>query len=393
MHHAANILVRAGQSGRGVSFLGLLALAPILFGGCDPSGWSGTTDRNVGLDPILFPGQRIQGEPNDGFSDALDVVFDSRGRARLAGTIIHSQDVDVYALGPLQPGDRLIIDVGTPGSLLDPMIAVFDDQGRIVFENDDRNYELGQYDPFLNQVVRHESSMYFLAIARAPLSAGMTFRGSYDILITRTSGNDLPAAVGQVVVLDFDGGTVTIPDYGTYHLDPFDAADIDPIYAGKTAVLRQLIADCVRENYEGLNLDVRVVPGDSLPGGAYSSIFFGGRSSDAFGVAESIDPYNADRDDDAIVFTGMFTSGYFSRTLTIEELGIAIGNVASHELGHLFGLNHVADTRDLMDTTGGAHTLLADQEFLTDSPLDDSVFPIGLQDAWLWLLETLGPDS
>ena len=64
----------------------------------------------------------------------------------------------------------------------------------------------------------------------------------------------------------------------------------------------------------------------------------------------------------------------------------------ANELGHLFGLNHVADIHDLMDSTGSASTLLGDQEFLTDSPLESNVFPIGIQDSMLWLLETLGPD-
>lgn len=363
--------------------------------GCDLTSWVDNlgTDGNVGLNPSLFPGRRIQGEPNDIFDNALDVIFDSAGRAHLAGTITHADDVDVYLLGSLEPGDRIIVDVGTPGSLLDAIIVIFDAEGRLTFENDDRNYALRQYDPFLNQVVRHSSLNYYLAITAAPLGVGYTSRGTYDVLITVTSGNDVPAPAGQVVVLDFDGGSVTIPDYGSYKLQPFDAADIDPGYAGQTALLRQLVAETIRENYEGLDLDVRVIPDDPLPSGEYSSIFFGASSSDAFGVAEAIDPYNMDRDDDAVVFTSLFTKRLFGRVLTIEELATAIGNVASHEMGHLLGLNHVADIYDLMDTTGGAGTLLIDQEFLRDSPLDSSVFPFGIQDAWLWLMETLGPAS
>ena len=64
-------------------------------------------------------------------------------------------------------------------------------------------------------------------------------------------------------------------------------------------------------------------------------------------------------------------------------------NVAAHEVGHLLGLNHVANEYDLMDTTGDTLSLLLDQGFL-NSPLDDSIFPIGTQDGWLLLLETLG---
>ena len=63
--------------------------------------------------------------------------------------------------------------------------------------------------------------------------------------------------------------------------------------------------------------------------------------------------------------------------------------MASHEIGHLLGLNHVDDVYNLMDTTGTAPTFLYDQTFTT-SALDDMIFPIGNQDGLLLLLETLG---
>ncbi len=171
----------------------------------------------------------------------------------------------------------------------------------------------------------------------------------------------------------------------------FNAADIHPAYAGTTGVVRQQVRSTVLENFAGLEVDVRVAPGDPLPAaGTFSRVLFGGQNPGAFGISQSIDPYNQNHTDASIVFTGMFTPNRFGRVLTPEELGIAIGNVATHEIGHLLGLNHVANFNDLMDTTGGADTLLLDQEFIS-SPLDKTIFPLGLQDSFLLLSETLGP--
>ncbi len=357
-----------------------------------PSGPLEPEDGNLGLDPRLFPNQRIAGEPNDSFAQPLDAIFDSAGVAQLTGSISTPEDVDVYALGPLSAGDRLIIDVATHNSNLDPAVAVFDESGTLAFENDDRDFDLGLYDPFLNQAIRRDSQVYFLVIAKAPLGTRRMATGSYEVLVRVVPGSEVPAPAEQIVVLDFDGGTVEIPYDDIYTVGPFDAADISLAYAGKTAEVRDQIVSTVRENYEGLALDVRVVPGDPVPSrpSEYSAIFFGGRSPDAFGISENIDPYNQDPSDKAIVFTEMFTPLRFGQELSPEDLGIAIGNVASHELGHLLGLNHVANVYDLMDTTGEPSTFCLDQEF-TSSPLDDSIFPIGTQNGLLWLLETLGP--
>lgn len=363
----------------------------VLLGGCAPTGSTlpPSTDGNVGVDPANYPNLRIAGEPNDSFSDPLDVVLDEEGHGALSGLILTADDVDVYALWGLQGGDRLIIDVGSHSSGLDAAVAVFDDGGRILFENDDRNVEAMQLDPYINDVIRRDSTVYFLAVSRAPLAADAAI-GSYEVLITVVFGGQVPAPLGQVVLLDFDGGTIQMYSGESYTVGPFDAADISSVYTGQTTIVRDRIAKTVVENYEGLALDVRVVPGQSVPTNtSYTTILFGGRGRGILGVAQQVDAYNSVPDDSAIVFTDTFTPSLFGRTLSTYQLGVAIGNVASHELGHLLGLNHVAGISDIMDTTGDSLSLLIDQEFI-ESPLDDTIFPMGTQDGWLLLLETLG---
>jgi hypothetical protein len=118
---------------------------------------------------------------------------------------------------------------------------------------------------------------------------------------------------------------------------------------------------------------------DALPADPHSTVYFGGTERSAFAVAEQIDTFNADQTDNAIVFTNSFRNA-FTTTPSLQQMATAVGNTTAHEIGHLLGLVHTKDCTGLMDTTCSNDALLGVQVFKL-SPLDDSTFPVGMQNA------------
>lgn len=319
--------------------------------------------------------------PADDFASAPLLTFDAGGVATVRQTLLRG-GVHVYSIGPLQPGDRLIVDVNPAmGSTLDPNTAVFDAKGDLFTLNDDVDLDARRYGSHIDEIIRYASDPYYVAIA--PSFFG-TSTGSYDAVIRVERGGAPVTPESQIVFLNFSGGHADIPNIGEFDLPPFSGEEIDPEYVRDTDLIRQTIVDTVRSNFSGLKITILDSTLDAEPAETHSVVYFGAFSRTAFGISQSVDHLNRDRGDRSIIFTDHFDDPFGSRPSAVG-IGVAIGNVAAHEIGHLLGLEHTADVTELMDTTGTASTLLADQKF-AQAFLDESVFPIGTQNA----LELLG---
>ncbi|NLX13027.1 MAG: hypothetical protein GXY44_05130, partial [Phycisphaerales bacterium] len=162
-------------------------------------------------------------EPNGSLDNATPVQWDSLGRALLRGRISVGPQVDeadYFALGPLQAGDRLVLEVRTQQTDLDTILGVFDADGKLFALNRADPARPGSLDPSIDQIVRHDSEVYYAVITRAAFSPRV--EGDYEIDVRVVGGQAVPVAQGQTVLLDFGAARINIPGVGPVRIDAFD---------------------------------------------------------------------------------------------------------------------------------------------------------------------------
>ena len=107
-----------------------------------------------------------ENNPNHLFELAEFVEITDQPRV-IRGSISGANDVDVYDLGPVFAGDRVVVTM-TAAESLDGAIGLFDDRGTAMLVNDHRNVYLGKTEPFVDVVIRRESSACFVVVSSTP---------------------------------------------------------------------------------------------------------------------------------------------------------------------------------------------------------------------------------
>lgn len=355
----------------------ILFVVVLAAGGCapevlGPSG-SGALDMVAGLS-VTNPGAGDSGtaSPSAPKGQAAAPV------AVLTGSVSQRGDYQLFELAGGIAGEQWTIS--EPGFSFGSAFLV------VLF---DAEYELLQRQRIsastpLRHIVRRGTPTLYLGVT--PDYGG---GGSFRFEVYQYAGVAVAAPRQQVVWVDFGpGADVVVHGRGAISFPAFDAAALGAEYAGQTETIKDAVVTAMRSDYAAYNVVILTSDDGPPPAGPHATLHIGGNDSRLLGLADNVDQYNVDPWQTAIVYAEGFADFAVMR-LSVEEMGQMIGNTASHEVGHLLGLFHTQSPVDLMDMTGTAWDLVADQSF-TRGPLETTVFPFGFENSPERLAEIVG---
>ncbi len=306
------------------------------------------------------------------------------GVAVFSGELTDPTQVEVWDLGPMVPGHRLIVDLTGSGNNLS--IGLFDRnyQVRMISHN-----RYNSKDPYAILHVDEFIDNMLLVVSSDPLEASS---GSYVVNVTREDDGESSESGHQTVILNFGGGSqIAIGSVSVPTLAAFNAVDLDASWFGRTDEMRQIVMQSMQRVYEGLDLEFYFDDDPDAPQTNRAVVYFGGENPRNVGLAATIDYGNRKKEQNAIVYTMNFAK-YIAYGYSHIDLAQGFANVAAHELGHLLGLNHSDLPIDVMNVSPTVEALLTPQHFAEDAGLAPAVFPVGWQDGARRVFETVGGD-
>ncbi len=375
----------------GVPLIVRFIFAPLLglIAGCGAGGPGAAPAPVAPEQPTLVTssdGEFAEVEPNDSFASAN--VLEP---ARLPEFLIDARmdgpsDVDVFAIGASTSTEVILVQAfGEAATAI--RVAVFDGEGNLVA----RRGLARKGTPtaaFVEATISTTASALYVAVAGAGTAAGAS-GDAYGLTISRRPAiaGHLPTA--PAVYLDFDGAEgVDVADWKAASLLPFTPEGIVPNLRGRRDELIAAITSKVRLDFVGYNVSIVSSSEAAPPAQPFATLYVGGSDPEHLGLSEPAAVDNPSTGQRAIVFADSFAP-IAALAPTAEQFAQALANVASHEIGHLLGLVHVAAPADLMDLRPSWRELLADQQF-GRADLHGTIFPIGSQDGPRRLWSTIG---
>jgi len=346
-------------------------------------------------------------EPNDATPQELAMGFGPQPGEpvsfRIKGRIDSASDVDRFSLD-LNAGD-VVGAVVTDTSGVDPQLRLETAAGDLVIENDDKFFGTQHFigpplpkpddgeqrgDAILYVVVSH-SGEYVLQVAGED---GTTGRYRLDLVVARPGIEAQPVGTHQILFVDFDGAKVDMGQFpasgsGTKILSPMadflaawglTAADEDAVIDAVLATLEENLSSDIRQR--GLNgdyalsgtpgefdIEIRNSRDDADTFGIdplVTRLIIGGTEAEAgawtFAFASTTDPGNFSTGDEVVVLLDRLAGltptppGQNLNVIPIatghtkmELVGRALGNIGSHELGHVFGCWHTDFANAVID--------------------------------------------
>jgi hypothetical protein len=135
----------------------------------------------------------------------------------------------------------------------------------------------------------------------------------------------MPNRCAQIVSLEFASTSIALLE----EMTSLPVSDVVNTFI--PAIRRQMERD-----YEGVNVRFYL----RQPTGIFSTVFFSPENRIPILGLAPLDFGNLRKDDRGFVFVGSFHSNRGLRVAPPELLAILFAKVASHELGHMLGLNH-----------------------------------------------------